>query len=714
MTFLNPLVLLGLFAAAIPLLLHLLSLRKLRTIEFSTLRFIKELQRTRIRRLKLRQILLLILRTLLVILIVLAFSRPTLRGSLPPAVSTLAKSSAVVLLDDSYSMTASDEHGEYLKQAREAAAHILGLFYQGDDVSVVPLSEAVSQSAETTSAPPHHLATAASIIEGIKPSPVHRKLEDGLRVAARLLSSARNLNKEVYVISDFQAGLMVRTRAGAEALFDPGVRFFSVPIGRRELRNASVESVDIPGALLETGKPFLLKSVVRNHSTGTIRNHLTSVFLNGTRVAQRGVTVDAGATAEIEFSIVPKTGGHLRGFVELEDDDVQYDNRRYFSLHLPERLRVLLVGDHKDLRYIATALATRQENGSVLRTQQTSYERLTSSLLAGFDVVLLANLRELTAVQAEGLRRFVFEGGGLILFPGRTTTPEAFAPLRETLQLPELAAIETLRDGQGSSSFLEFDRAELRHPLFQEMFQEDDAALRNQPAKSLESPRIQTHARLIPTERAFSLITIAGGSPFLLEQQLGAGRILLFAVSADLSFSDFPLKGLFVPLLHRSVAYTAQEQIKQASAVSGDEVILTGLPALARATIVTPRRFELPVVLQRRSLRFTESREPGIYEVKTGETVLRTFSVNMHPDESAVLKADEQKVISAFERLGVKAGAIRTIDDLSSIRPVILETRHGVELWKQLLLAALIIALLEAVVARESRHALAQFTAEPA
>src|ERR1051326_5218888 len=70
MTFLNPLVLFGLVAAAIPVILHLLNLRKLRTIEFSTLTFLKELQQTKIRRLKLRQLLLLIVRTLLVLMII--------------------------------------------------------------------------------------------------------------------------------------------------------------------------------------------------------------------------------------------------------------------------------------------------------------------------------------------------------------------------------------------------------------------------------------------------------------------------------------------------------------------------------------------------------------------------------------------------------------------------------------------------------------------
>lgn len=105
MTFLNPFVLFGLAAASIPLILHLLNLRKLRTIEFSSLRFLKELQKTSMRRIRFRQILLLVLRTLLVIALVLAFSRPALRGSFAGLGGAEAASTMVVMLDDSPSMT---------------------------------------------------------------------------------------------------------------------------------------------------------------------------------------------------------------------------------------------------------------------------------------------------------------------------------------------------------------------------------------------------------------------------------------------------------------------------------------------------------------------------------------------------------------------------------------------------------------------------------
>ncbi|HCA80475.1 MAG TPA: hypothetical protein DEP53_12155, partial [Bacteroidetes bacterium] len=140
MTFLNPLALFGLLAASIPILLHLLNLPKLRTIEFSTLTFLKELEKTKIRRLKLRQILLMILRTLLVLLIVLAFARPTIRGSFAGSIGSHARTSAVLLIDDSFSMTTEDERGELLRQARQAAKDVTQLFADGDEAFLLRLS----------------------------------------------------------------------------------------------------------------------------------------------------------------------------------------------------------------------------------------------------------------------------------------------------------------------------------------------------------------------------------------------------------------------------------------------------------------------------------------------------------------------------------------------------------------------------------------------
>jgi hypothetical protein len=102
MGFLNAAFLVGLIAATVPVIIHLLNRRRVRRVQFSSLEFLEEVNRQRMRRINLRRILILVLRTLAVLMLVVAFARPTMRsgflfsGSVPKNV--------IVCLDASYSM----------------------------------------------------------------------------------------------------------------------------------------------------------------------------------------------------------------------------------------------------------------------------------------------------------------------------------------------------------------------------------------------------------------------------------------------------------------------------------------------------------------------------------------------------------------------------------------------------------------------------------
>ena len=72
LTFLNSLFLAGLAAAALPILIHLFSKRRAKEVRFPSLEFLQEVSRKKVRRLQLRQILLLVLRVLIIGLFALA------------------------------------------------------------------------------------------------------------------------------------------------------------------------------------------------------------------------------------------------------------------------------------------------------------------------------------------------------------------------------------------------------------------------------------------------------------------------------------------------------------------------------------------------------------------------------------------------------------------------------------------------------------------
>ena len=140
MTFLNPAVLFGLLAASIPVLIHLFNLRKLKKIEFSTLRFLKELQKNKIRKIKLKQWLLLALRIMIILLLVTAFSRPTLEGISIGGTTSAAKTTALFILDDTFSMSVVDQDGSYFNQAKQTIKNLLTQFEEGDEAALILVS----------------------------------------------------------------------------------------------------------------------------------------------------------------------------------------------------------------------------------------------------------------------------------------------------------------------------------------------------------------------------------------------------------------------------------------------------------------------------------------------------------------------------------------------------------------------------------------------
>jgi hypothetical protein len=507
LTFLNPIALFGLIAAAIPILLHIFNLRKLKTVEFSTLSFLKELQKTKIRRLKLRQLLLLFLRTLLIILIVFAFSRPTLKGYLHGGLAQQAKTTAVILLDDSQSMTANDEQGELLYQAKNIATNIVNLLKEGDEVFLVKLSEISDDGTKDIPSALKNFPVIRNTIKDIKPSSIYRTLEDGIRFSARILSTSKNFNKEVYIISDFQSGSLeskINISKTSEQLFSPTTHFFLVPLGKRELQNIAIESIEIPNTIFEVNKPFVVKTKFTNHGTSDVQNHVVSVYQDGSRVAQKGVDIHAGQSTVSEFTLVPKRSGFLEGKVELEDDDLEFDNRYFFTVNIPEELRVLLVGKPSDLTYLRIALATRLSDTSTsLKIDETTWDRFSSSHLNNTEVVVLANPHELAANQTSALKTYLQNGGGILFFPGNETTASAYnTTVAAPLGMSSVAPAENqAASKQSENSFIEFDKVDLQHPLFAGIFEISEtkqSAGTTGRQRILESPRVTHHSVFYP------------------------------------------------------------------------------------------------------------------------------------------------------------------------------------------------------------------------
>lgn len=723
MTFLNPLLLFGLFAAAIPIIIHLLTLRKLKTVEFSTLQFLKELQKTKMRRVKIRQWLLLALRTLLVIATVLAFSRPALRGSLAGfglGTTTHARTTIVILLDDSPSMSVRNERGMQFTQAKDLAQQILGLVQEGDEAYVLPFSHLRHTAAFV---PSHDAASLKKMLTHLSPSYESVPLREVLGVAAKILAESKNVNRELYLLTDAQASQLQQPRADTTDLFDDHVKLFLADVQRGNTsapQNAGITNASVTSKIITLHKPVVLQATIHNAGPAPLRNAVLSVYLDGARVSQHSLDVAPGGTVSPTLSVTPKRPGLLTGYLQIEDDALEADNKRWFTLNVPKTIVVLCTGASSTATRIATLALTLDADSAgtgLFSVDEIPETQLSSRDLSRYDLLLLSNVQDFSTGEAERIEQFVSAGGGVLMFAGNEMNITNYNQvLFARLGIPQVRTMPPeLERGRGES-FLSFSKIEFDHPLFTGLF---DRPIAKGVKPSIESPRI--FKTLVPGvgTKGNSIITLSDGTSFLTEYEHGEGKILLFSVEAGTTWSDFPLKGIFVPLLYRSGQYLAQGA-PSPSVTAGEEmrvnIRLKQRSDRDRFVLRSPSGVDERVVPQFASssgaatFSSTSLTEPGIYELRRGPSshesdLLTAIAVNISADETDLRHADTQELEAFFATVGLTPNQVRPIAPGENLETAVMESRFGIELWKFFILLALACAVAEMAIGRESKAA---------
>lgn len=693
MTFLNPLVLIALAAAAIPVILHLLNLRKLKSVEFSTLRFLKELQKTKIRRLKLKQILLLILRTLIIIFLVLAFSRPTIQGYLP-VVGTYSKTSAIILIDNSFSMDVSDAYGNRLNQAKNAALGILTALKDGDEAAIVMMTDKGSGQENLT----RNLNFLREEISKLKISNHSANLYNSLRKAAGIFEKANNLNKEVYVITDAQSNIFLNETADSIRLFDNSTTSYFIPVGTEgnaEIQNLSVDSIGIITRIFQKDKLVEVEAGIRNNSEKEVKGMVVSMFFNGQRVAQRTIDVPGNSVKPVSISAPSQTFGAVRAYIEIEGDALETDNRRYFSFIVPEKPSVALVGNPENSKYISLALGGKSTFESP--AQLSIFSELSSINFSNFELVILAGM-QFREGDLQRLEQYIKNGGAALLFADDKLSPDQFNLLLSRLGLG------TFKENNFSQSqpaaFISVDK---NHPLFEGVFKGT-----TESKSIVESPKIY---KAYTTNSGQGIIEMPGGS-FLSEARLQDGKIIYCAVSPTLTWSSLPFTGLFPTLLHRSIYYlSAHSEL--------GESIITGVPYM----LSIPRRYatggnfrindpngsesfkQSNLLPTGAVLSFDDIEQTGVYIISTPEgNLVTTIAANTNPTESILTPLTKDAIIKAMKSHLDEAARLEIVNDAQQIAQNIDRARTGSELWQLFLILALLTIIAEMLVARNTKQ----------
>ncbi|MEM8488586.1 MAG: BatA domain-containing protein [Bacteroidota bacterium] len=703
MTFLNPLLLLGLAAAAIPLIIHLFNFRRPQKIDFSSLEFLKELQKSTMQRVRIKQLLLLMLRMLAIACLALAFARPTLQSGLG-SLGKRANSSMAIVIDNSRSMQLRDAQGAYLDQAKDLARALVEQTDSGDEIFIYTTNESGVNAAS------YNLKNLAQdAIDDIEISPASDHLSAAWMRAATEVLDASNINKEVYLISDLQE----RTFADSTARMGmDGVRTYLLPVGERTQNNVAITRVEVVSRIIEVGQPVRLEATLVNYGAEPIEGYVASVFLDGERVAQASEDLQPRIPKQLSFTVTPQQRGWLAGLVQIEDDAFGSDNIRHFTLHVPEERQLLIVqGEGQQTDFLELALSPELTRGRVAFQVETIQEgRLPMQRLGTYDAVILVGPRSLSSGEISSLKTYVEGGGGVLFFPGEGAIAQDYNGFLSALGGGKFSGFSGSKTS--NQPIASFDRVDLEHPLFEGVFDQQQG-FRQQI--SVEDPLIYYVMNYSPARGAENtLIALSNGFPFLQEVRSGNGGIFLLGVAPDLQWSDLPQRGLFIPLIYRCMYYLSSNDggvTDQFVIGAPGEIRLSGLAETASASLVAPDGEEI-VPEQRKLLGATlleldeTAQTPGIYDVRSGDSQVRTVALNLDVRESDLSRLASDV---AVDQLAGEAGAeVRLLDtaaagDVSRAMELLQEERTGVELWNVFLLLALIFLVAEMLVAKQWR-----------
>ncbi len=691
--FLVPAFLLGLATLVIPVVVHLTRKRKAQVVEFPSLMFLERVPFQEDSRRRIQHWLLFLLRALAIALIVAAFARPFLEDEDIAAGGGGGPREVVILVDQSYSMGVGDHWDGALEAAREVVRGLGPL----DRASLVFFAHNATVSVRSSADRDRLMAA----LDTVELSDESTSYGPGLKLAQTILEETDLPGRELVLIGDFQ-------RAGWTG--DEGVSLPSgsvvtpVNLSSPASPNHAVASVNLARQRVG-GRDRITPTARLTRVGGEAEEAVEAVLeLGGMEIQRQPVTLPANGATNVIFDPFNVSQEFTKGSVRIaEADGLVPDNAQFFVLSPGRAISVLVLesgGRRGASSLFLTEALSISEEGAFEVTVKASGGVSSSEL--GSTSVVVVNDRPLPGGDgAEAVRRFVEEGGGLVVLMG-----EGFRWPSELAGLLPGAYTEPRdrRSGRGGRlGYLDFT-----HPVF-EIFR----GPRSGDFSGAQFFRAR-ELQIADPENTQILARYDDGSVALAETMVGEGRVLVWTSTLDNYWNDLAQQPVFLPFIHQLVRYASGRTEAVSSFPAGQILDVTNARAMATAGLgeVTEalagdeERIALTPSGESRPLptgegpHFLRLEEQGVYEIRPpGDSEVRPLAVAVNVDlgEGDLAPLDVEEVVASL--------APRVSEDRIARRPgsreaqLILEDQERRQsLWRFLLVAALALLAVETLV----------------
>ncbi len=745
--FLNPLFLWGAGLLAVPLIIHLINRRRYRTVTWAAMDFVLRAYKKKNRRMRLENLLLLLLRCAIPVLLALAMARPFFGSEHLLNFIADQRRDIVLVVDESYSMNRRTGPGTLFQAAVGQARRLLDLLdpERGDTCTVLSMGND-SQVLMRASRLRQEWDIALNRLEEPRSEEANfprlvAALEDD--VLPELPGGAA----EIFVISDFQrrtfetpllrpeestdderfATLESRLRAMHEA--GTTLHLVNVSDGLPEPDNLTVTDLRAAEPLVITHQNVRFTATVRNHGSRQITSG-TGRFRFGEQVRPVTFSLDKEGQASVEVYHSFSHAGDHRVEFELDEDDLTDDNQRRLRVAVRESIPVLVVdgepvgsdpleGEVGQLLPVldhSFGLFDGDDFRSYFRPSWVSYHEFNRGLrLDDYAAVILANVPEIDQDRmTRELDHYVRRGGGVWFFLGDRVVPDSYNQRFYSADGSGLLPMPLAPEARGEVPSLEGRRADqyYRLEIVDELHPMVRTFVDDRRRKYISTPVFRYLPFQRDTEQALPGSTRvplrfqSDGDPALVDHVVGRGHAVWLVFPADEDWSLFPrVFGAYFPLVWDVVNHLVVQDPGSHHLSVGD-AIRRSVPFAPNNYTITKPGGEVrtithvpgePVLGHFPLAPFDETSEPGFYQLdvplERGLPLQEVFAVNVASAEGDLQGLDREQWGELLDPQLFEYSA-EISPDFDEEEP----ERQG-EIWKSLMTALLVCLIVETLLA---------------
>ena len=602
MSFEKPEILFFLLLLIIPVLIHLLNLKKYKKIYFSDIKLIEKVNSQKKKISRLKDLLLLLTRLLILSSIIIAFSKPYLakEKKIDREINRVS-----FYIDNSLSMSTGNEN-MLLKEAKKHAEFLIKKLNNNTKVNIITNDLDFYNNKFISK------EESLELIDNIKISPFQLSICEIINIQNQLLENDSLSNN--FIISDFQKSFSKKYNNCIEKINESKL----IQIKSNQRNNIGIKSCEFTSPFRKKNQEENLIVEIQNYSPEKKKNILIELFINNKKRGFNNIDLEGKSTIKINFPYTNLESGKVKGKLQVSNDDFEFDNSLFFTYEIKDKLNVLLIYENEPNSSIEAVFSDSLFNLEINNKDQINFEKIKD-----YDLIILNDLKKIQKSLVDYLKKNLKNGKNIFLFPNENIDIKSYNYLMKELQGDEI--IKLIKNTN------ELNKINFEHLIFENVFKSKK--------KNIQLPKTSAQFKINTNKlnQRNNILNFANNDPYLLEYKNFKGSFYFCTSPLSLSSNNLTKNAIFLPIMYNSTFSTKTsklyELIERNLILSCDECEFGSLKYLKKNN-------EFEIALEENLINnFTylninnKITKEGTYKLFSNENLNKNISFNYNRDE---------------------------------------------------------------------------------